>query len=95
LPAVQSASPPQVFGHIPDTPVHRYAPQDGLPGWPSASGVQTPFAEAPSDCAHTSHAPPQAALQQYPSTQKLLWHWFGAVHAPSVIFGTHWLTALQ
>jgi hypothetical protein len=49
--------------------------------------VQTPTEPGTS---HAWHWPPQALLQQTPSTQLPLTHEFDAVHAPpSAIFGTH------
>jgi hypothetical protein len=40
-----------------------------LPEYPTDAGPQVPLAVAPSDCAHVSHAPLHALLQQYPLTQ--------------------------
>jgi hypothetical protein len=49
--------------------------------------VQTPTEPGTSQAWHW---PPQALLQQTPSTQLPLTHEFEAVHAPpSAIFGTH------
>jgi hypothetical protein len=39
---------------------------------------------------HASHGPVHAPLQQYPSTQLLLWHWLAALHAaPLESFAVH------
>jgi hypothetical protein len=46
-----------------ETPLHRYAPQDGLPEEPAVRRVQRPPAP------QTSHLPEQAELQHTPSTQ--------------------------
>jgi hypothetical protein len=43
--------------------------------------VHVPFADAPSEAAHTSQAPPQLVLQQKPSTQLPLVHWTLLVQA--------------
>jgi hypothetical protein len=43
------------------------------------TGEQVPAAPATSQA---SHWPLQAALQQVPSAQKPLWHWFGAPQLP-------------
>jgi EamA domain-containing membrane protein RarD len=45
---------------------------------------------------HAWQVPPQAVLQQNPSTQVPLVHWFGAVHAvPLTSFATQALLPLQ
>ena len=64
-----------------------------LPCGAPVTGLQTPTMPATS---HAWHSPPQAELQQTPSTQLPFPHWALAEQVPpSAIFGTHWLEALQ
>jgi hypothetical protein len=91
LPVAHCASLVQAEGQeVP--PPHTYAPHEGLPALPSGKAVQVPTLPGR---AQESQAPPQAVLQQTPST-----HW-PLAHAPvppqlapSVSLGEHW-PALQ
>jgi hypothetical protein len=57
---------------------------------------QVPFDPPVFAAEHAWHVPLQTALQQKPSTQLPLWHWFCAVHAdPCASLGTHWPAPLQ
>jgi hypothetical protein len=55
------------LGQVCATPLQATAPHDGRPGAPAGAAPHVPFAVAPSDCAHTAHAPEQGWSQQYPS----------------------------
>jgi hypothetical protein len=69
LSAVQSASPEQMVGHC-AAPVQTNGAHDTLaPGWPAATIVQVPGVTL-----HTSQPPAHEALQQYPSTHRVLAH---------------------
>jgi hypothetical protein len=64
LPEAQSVEVTHVVPQLALDPVHWYGAHDGMPVVPLPSNVQVPFAEAPSDAAHTSHEPPQPVSQQ-------------------------------
>jgi hypothetical protein len=68
-PAAQPASFAQLVGHAAFTPSQTSGKQVGVPAEPAATGVHVPSTLAPSDFAHTSHAPLHPALQQKPSAQ--------------------------
>ena len=63
----------------------------------SLSGVQVPFAVAPTSVEHASHGPPlQAVSQQTLSAQKPVTHWFGALQSwPRGRFGVQFPSTLQ
>jgi hypothetical protein len=69
FPALQPLSLVHVAGHVGDAPSQTYAPHPGLPAYPLNAGEHVPSADAPRDCAHTSHGPAHAAPQQTPSAQ--------------------------
>jgi hypothetical protein len=64
-----------VPAHAVASEAHAARPARGAP----ATGVQVPATPATSQA---SHWPLQAALQQVPSAQKPLWHWFAAPQLP-------------
>ena len=76
------------------TPSHTTLPAHvGTPVLPAFDGKHVPLlvdVPACSVAAHASHAPAHAVLQQYPSTQLPLAHWFDAMHAAACAsFATH------
>ncbi len=83
----QFASVEHVAGHDAAEPSQTYGEQVGVPELPGAAGVHAPNAPLMS---HRSHAPEQAPLQQYPSTQLPDWHWLAPPHEiPLAFFPTH------
>ena len=90
-PAPQSPSTAQPAGQAALTPSHTTGAQLGTPALPLVRRVQVPLAVAPRAAAHTSQAPPHAALQQKPSEQKPEPHWAAREqHAPLACRATHW-----
>jgi hypothetical protein len=77
----------QVAPQLAEEPLHTYAPQEGLPVLPEATGLQVPTLPV---TLQASQAPPHAVLQQTPSTQLPLPHWLLAVQVVLLVFfGTH------
>jgi hypothetical protein len=86
LPALQSASVPQVAMHSP-APLQNVRPHTPSSSVPAARAVQVPTVPAR---LHASQPPTQAELQQVPSTQLPDWHSPGALQAwPSASLPTH------
>jgi hypothetical protein len=75
----------QLVGHEADEPLQTYAPHEGLPGLPVATGVHVPTLPVR---LQASQAPLQAVLQQTPSTQLPLAHWLAEVQEPEPSLGT-------
>jgi hypothetical protein len=81
------ASDEQPLGQLALAPLHKYGVQLGLPLEPADTTVHAPRLPA---TLHASQLPPQAVLQQRPSTQLPLWHALAPLHAaPLVCFGLH------
>jgi hypothetical protein len=86
LPAAHWASEAQTPGQAEEEPLQRYGEQEGAPVLPAASAVHVPTRPGR---LQASQAPPQAALQQTPSTQLPLVHALPAAQeAPLPCLGT-------
>jgi hypothetical protein len=56
-------------GQSAEVPSQIFGVQLGVPAKPAGATPHVPLTEAPRLVAHTSHAPTQGVLQQYPSAQ--------------------------
>ncbi len=63
-----------------------------MPALPEATGLQVPTLPV---TLQASQEPPQAVLQQTPSTHWPLPHWLAAVHVPPLVFFATQAPALQ
>jgi hypothetical protein len=76
----------QVVGQEAEEPLHRNGEQVGLPALPEATRLHVPTLPV---TLQASQEPPQAVLQQTPSTQLPLPHWLLAVQVVALVsFGT-------
>lgn len=86
-------------GQVVATPLHvsatSHTPVDARHVVPDGIGAQVPDEPARLHAWQSEVPPAQALLQQTPSVQNPVAHWFAAVQAPLTIFGTHWLDPLQ
>ena len=92
LPLWQLVSTVQVAGHAFEPPPQTRGAQAGAPAEPALRKVQVPTVPAR---LQASQAPPQAEVQQKPSTQLPLWQSVGRVQEPPIPFWPTQLGAMQ
>ena len=82
-------------GHAALAPLHKNAPQVGLPAEPADTLAQVPSLTAPAATEHASHEPAHALLQHTPSEQWIDVHSWLPAHAVPLVLSAWQLVPLQ